>query len=227
MNTVSQYAKAWGMEKVPVWFLDDRICRETIQLGYPELLPHFDAELHGPFKGDICRTVALHLTGGYYFDVDLEVIKPYTVPNDVGFVTANPGNEKELFQAFIASEPGSLVLSTALDAMVSFYQTPAHARIGRNLGPITLYESLLAVEAKLGKYELLEEISLNDSSLYPELPRRPGEGCCCNNVVHDPLKKEVHFYSSVVGASSFCKTPGTMFDPIQQLAEEAHATTNV
>ena len=40
------------------------------------LKSHFLLESDGSFKSNICWTVALYLHGGYYFDVDMEVIEP-------------------------------------------------------------------------------------------------------------------------------------------------------
>jgi mannosyltransferase OCH1-like enzyme len=39
-------------------------------------------ENFGFFKGDLCRLAALYKYGGYYFDIDLEVIEPVLLDDD-------------------------------------------------------------------------------------------------------------------------------------------------
>jgi hypothetical protein len=224
MNTIQKYREAWPGEEVGVWFLDDRHCRSAIQATKPELLYHFDDEANGSYKADICRVAALQLKGGYYFDVDIEVVKPFIVPNDVSFSTVNDGSDTHFFQAFMASVPSSLILEQTLEVMLNYYKLPEFNRPIIKLGPSTLFDAYSDLSAqKRGNVHLLDEIDLLEyPTAYPDIARREGEGCCCNHAVHDqngPVPT-VFFYSRIVGYSGFCMAPGTAVDPIQELAAE-------
>jgi hypothetical protein len=39
-------------------------------------LQYFHEETHDPYRSDICRTAALYLKGGYYFDSELVTMQP-------------------------------------------------------------------------------------------------------------------------------------------------------
>ena len=39
------------------------------------------------FKADMCRAAYLTLHGGYYFDVDVLVVRPFVAPPNATFVT--------------------------------------------------------------------------------------------------------------------------------------------
>jgi mannosyltransferase OCH1-like enzyme len=79
-KTVKIYREAWGEPDAPIWFLDDADCRSAVYAAKPNLVTYFDREPHGSWKADICRVAALYLTGGYYFDVDMEAVNPW-IPN--------------------------------------------------------------------------------------------------------------------------------------------------
>ena len=90
-NTIEVYAEAWNttVEEVDVMFIDDPLCLELIQEVEPRLLEYFKVEHVGAFKADICRVAALHLYGGYYFDVDIEPVKPLFPKPEVNFITSS------------------------------------------------------------------------------------------------------------------------------------------
>jgi hypothetical protein len=223
-NTIQKYQEAWPGEEVEIWFLDDRQCRSAIQATKPELLGHFDGEANGSYKADICRVAALQLKGGYYFDVDIEVMEAFIVPNDVTFSTVIDDSDMHFFQAFMASVPSSPILEQTLEVMLNYYGLPEFNRPLMKLGPSTLFDAYnnLSLQKRGSVYMLNEIDLLKYPSAYPDIVRRDGEGCCCNYAVHDQNGSvpKVFFYSRIVGYSGFCMAPGTTVDPLQELAAE-------
>jgi hypothetical protein len=61
------------------------------------------------YKADLCRAAYLTLHGGYYFDVDLLVVRPFVAPNNASFVTVRGSGfpRDGFFQAFLAVEKGN------------------------------------------------------------------------------------------------------------------------
>jgi len=220
-STIEKYVELWGGQ-IPVWFLDDAICRSVIQTAKPELLAHFDAEIHGSYKADICRVAALALSGGYYFDVDMEVVQPYEADDDVGFVTALDGSRLRYFQSFLAAKPNSPILVAALDVMLAYYSIPLEDRPAIKVGPETLWEAVNAVPAsRRGNIVIMEELNLEaNKRMYPDVARLAGVGCCCNFVVHDPKRTRVYFRSRIIGwsgGSNFCQLPGYADPAVMEL----------
>jgi mannosyltransferase OCH1-like enzyme len=176
-TTIRKYREAWGEHDAPVWFLNDTDCRSAIYATQPKLLPYFDREVHGSWKADICRVAALYLTGGYYFDVDMETVKPWTPNRTAAFVTVIDPKKSRYFQSFVASEQKGRILDEALKQMLLFYEN-RKPRVKALLGPDTMlwaFESLLPSER--GETVILEEVEfpLNQS----ESPlRRDAVGCC-------------------------------------------------
>jgi mannosyltransferase OCH1-like enzyme len=95
-NTIQVYADAWNLNvnQVDVLFLTDAQCTRFIAKVDPRLLNPFFTEPNGPYKADICRIAALYLFGGYYFDVDIQVIKALDPEPEVDFITANMVNNR-------------------------------------------------------------------------------------------------------------------------------------
>jgi hypothetical protein len=208
-NTIRRYREAWGEPNAPVWFLTDDACRSIIKEANSTLLPFFEFE-YGKYKADICRVAALYLKGGYYFDVDLEVIQPVMLSSKTSFSTvlADDNNLVQFFQAFMASEPKSPVLAESFADMIFWYEHPERRepRYG-NMGPKTLMDAFNRVPtAKRGQVRLLQETNPNATS-FPSVPRRKGVGCCCNFIVYDPMDGEAYFYSRILGAGPFCAFP--------------------
>jgi Glycosyltransferase sugar-binding region containing DXD motif len=85
LSTIRIYISSFN-GNAEVVFLDNKRCRRIIDETYPKLTRYFDNE-RGKFKSDICRISELYLRGGYYFDVDLETLSPFKIPNDVSFAT--------------------------------------------------------------------------------------------------------------------------------------------
>lgn len=112
-------------EKARIWFLDNEECQTVIHLVEPRLLPHFQTETIGIFKGDVCRAAALYLSGGYYFDVDMEAIQPLSLPRTTSFSSAVT-NDLRFFNSFMAAAPGHVVVYNSLQIMLQYYELRQH-----------------------------------------------------------------------------------------------------
>lgn len=212
IKTVDAYKQAWKAdsseeEDMQVKFLDDTECIQIIKEAEPRLLHHFLNETKGAFKGDICRAAALYLYGGYYFDVDMEVITPVLLDRNITFSTAK-GGFKFFFNSFMASTAGHPVLRRNFDVMLDYYS--GKGCLGRtqkvNMGCCTLFDAYnQASDRERGPHLLLEEHNLDSSnnarsSYYPKVKRRRS-GRFCNWVVHDPSARVAYFYSRIVGST--------------------------
>jgi hypothetical protein len=199
LYTIQKYREYWKEPEAPVEFLDDEACRRYIELAYPDLLQHFNREKKGAYKGDICRIAALYLKGGYYFDVDIRVVEPVPLADNVTFSTAiSPSGI--FFQAWLASAPRHVVLQQALDEMLEHYEGTKIER--KIMGCATLTNAYASVNpVDRGEVLMLQEHNLESKqSMYPDLPRQSGRGSVCNYVVHDEATRKVYFYSRIVGS---------------------------
>jgi len=219
-KTIEKYRQAWGDPDAPVWFLNDTDCRAAVYATKPDLLTYFDREPHGSWKADICRVAALYLTGGYYFDVDMEVVDPWMHDSDVTFATVMNPDKTRYFQSFLASEKGGRIMGEALDEMLLFYED-RKTRRKTLIGPNTLKWAVESVPIlERGRMVILEEVQLTDS----DTPLRPNAvGCCCNLVVQEPVTNRTLFYSRVVDAGYKCVARGSPLG-ITYLAKEASKT---
>jgi hypothetical protein len=144
-NTIHKHHKAWMEQKKTqqfqrqrramagsgggggypeVKYLTDGECLLLIELAKEELLAPFRVETNNDFKYDICRIAALYLYGGYYFDVEVQVIDPVLLRSGnekVSFITAVEASEKGFFEAFVASSPKHPILKRTLDKMAEYY----------------------------------------------------------------------------------------------------------
>jgi mannosyltransferase OCH1-like enzyme len=218
-KTIQTYREAWGDPAAPVWFLNDTDCRSAIYAAKPNLLTYFDREVHGSWKADICRVAALYLTGGYYFDADMEAVNPWMHDSNVAFATVDEPSKRRFFQSFLASEPKGRVLEEALDEMLVFYENKT-TRKGVFLGPYTLkcaFESVPTFER--GETVILQEMELELKE--SDTPLRPNAvGCCCNFAVQGPAANVTFFYSRIVGGGGKCM-PRDSHEGQVFLAEEA------
>jgi len=143
LSTISKYREAFLLadpsSRVEVKFLNDEDCLSVIATA-SEVLPqikslthHFNKERNGAFKSDICRSVALYLFGGYYFDVDMEVIEPFLADNlktkftndnkgvNITFATVRMANGGGFFQSFLACTPRHPIIEDSLIKIVAHY----------------------------------------------------------------------------------------------------------
>jgi hypothetical protein len=208
-RTISKYREAWGEPDAPVWFLDDDDCRASIYAAKPNLLTYFDWEIDGSWKADICRVAALYLTGGYYFDIDMEVVNTWIPNRNVAFATVEEPDGTDFFQSFLASEKEGRLMGEALDQMLIFYEK-SKTRKDMLLGPATLkwaYESVPIGER--GETVILQEERAILDVKTDALSRVEGVGFGCDYVVMDPATNERIFYSRIVGAGAGCQPRGS------------------
>lgn len=163
-NTIKLYTKAFleeNEEPIHSTAMDNEYCQDLIEFVYPKLSSHFVQEDYGAFKGDICRIAALYLHGGYYFDVDMEVIQPFLTSrlsqevtpeqisghpgldlSDLRFATVWSVQQDSFFQSFMASTPGHPILKRALEILYEYYEGRRPSLNGTSiLGPLTLLEA--------------------------------------------------------------------------------------
>jgi hypothetical protein len=209
LKTIKMYREAWGEPDAPVWFLDDDDCRAAIySSAKPHLLTYFDREINGAYKADICRLAALYLTGGYYFDVDMEAVNPWIPSRNVTFATAVEPSRIRYFQSFLASEKNGRVIEEGLNEMVLFYEHQK-LRTYALIGPDTLKWAFHSIPpSELGETVVLEEDSFNLADAEHQ-SRREAVGCCCNFEVKDPVTAVTIFYSRIVGNNWKCAAPNS------------------
>jgi hypothetical protein len=213
LNTIQAYRDAWGEPNAPVWFLNNKDCLSAIYAAKPALLNYFDLEVHGSWKADICRVAALYLTGGYYFDVDMEVVQPWKPDDNVTFATVMTPKTNRYFQSFLISEPRSLILKKSLSRMLHFYENHL-SRQDILLGPDTMKWAFDSVPiSDRGQAIFLEEHEYSRDQM-KALERKEAVGCCCDWGVRDANTKEQFFYSRIVGAGPSCMPRGTPDDQV-------------
>lgn len=93
----------------------------------------------GMYKADLCRAAYLVMHGGYYFDVDVLVVKPYVAPQNATLVTVMSFGDKDFFQAFVAAEKGNAILLRSLRIMLEMLRKERVTR--GNLGPTSLIDA--------------------------------------------------------------------------------------
>ena len=131
-QTVHASTTTTAVPRPRVWFLDNTECEGAIALVEPELVPHFQNETRGDFKGDLCRAAALYLSGGYYMDVDMKMISMLDFSS-----SSNNNNTKNMtritfsspmtthlrfFNSFMAAEPRNVIVYNSLQIMLHYYR---------------------------------------------------------------------------------------------------------
>lgn len=136
-NSINLYKEALSSSDFTVLFLDDSDCLAHIEIIEPKLVDPFKYETDSRFKGDICRAAALYQHGGYYLDIDLQVIKPFII-SDPGItfssVIEEPG--KGFFQAFMGATPYHRILRQTMNNMVRHYDKALIPKHGGKNNPI-------------------------------------------------------------------------------------------
>jgi len=143
--TLNAYRRVWP--DVDYTFLTDEDCIHALNQTEPDLIGWFiSGSLEGMYKADLCRAAYLFLHGGYYFDVDILVVRPYVAPKDARFVTVKGDNfpAEGFFQAFLAAEKGNDIVRRSLKMMreALWGERPR----GKYLGPTALMEAWMEVE---------------------------------------------------------------------------------
>jgi mannosyltransferase OCH1-like enzyme len=214
LNTTQKYIQGWKDPNAKIVFLDDAGCRRVIAKAEPRLLDHFDNERKGAYKGDICRIAALVDTGGYYFDIDIKVIEPLLLGDDIAFSSVREDLNKRkkafnFFQAFLASAPNHPVLRETIRVTLDYYEGrhTLHGFMGVSTMGDGYKAALAAYPDEMKKVRILQELKNvpGVEGYYEDLPQQKGGiGCCCQHVVHDPEERRVYFRSRIVGAGQFC-----------------------
>lgn len=212
VHTVEGYKASWKGFEPEVVMLDNDDCRKIIDRAAPFLMEHFEKEEKGSYKADMCRLATLYESGGYYFDVDMELVEPFVAPLGVDFVTVVEGESTYFFQSFLATSPKHPVIERALHVVQEYYEKDRYSTWPQKtwMGPYTLKHAFddcyRAATERLTNVYLLKELKLSPG-VYDNLERRKGNGCCCNFVVQDQDQKQPYFYSRIVGSGGHCDFP--------------------
>jgi mannosyltransferase OCH1-like enzyme len=206
IKTIQSYRSEWNEPNAPVNFLVDSNCSDLLvkvdQLENTTLAKAFEREYRGDMKADLCRLAALFLHGGYYFDIDLEVVKALPMDPKVSFSTVRDNLFGYFFQAFLAATPGHPVLRENLQTMMEFYvdrKGICFEKAQGVVGPCTLMKAWNQTSHR-GHTRILRETHLAWHKLYPNMTQR-GRGDACHWVIHDPEQMQVYFYSRIVGST--------------------------
>lgn len=229
-KTIASYRAAWKNNCVKVNFLTNDACLDLLKRVEPRLVDAFRYETRGMYKADICRAAALYESGGYYFDVDVEVIAPLildnegdqTVNQNISFVTARSGwNRETVFQAILASAPRHVILNETLHKMVQHYDRALIRHSVERSPPEIDFEYEKQLEQQNGGRwlmgtntmgEALRNVTLDGTLFLQEEHlrqykvmhgqeiERRGSKFNCHYVVVDPRTSRVHFYSRIVGS---------------------------
>ena len=209
MRTINAYKTLWNSStSIPteVHFLVNTNCTEYLGMIDPLLRKAFVDEERGDLKTDLCRTAALYLYGGYYFDVDMEVVQPLNLSDKVSFSTSMSGSYPIFFNSFIASTPRHPVLKAALASFYQYYvnRTGFCRQTGEGfenvVGCCTLWDGYQATPVQdRGETFIMQEEHLQHGK-YPNLPKRGYKDPDCDFVVHHDASHQVYFYSRIVGS---------------------------
>jgi mannosyltransferase OCH1-like enzyme len=213
MKTIHAYRSEWNDMNAPAYLLVDSNCTDLLlevdQRENTTLANAFQSEPRGALRADLCRLAALYLHGGYYFDVDLEVIKPLQMDPNVSFSTVRDSLLGYFFQAFLAATPGHPVLRENLNTMMEYYvekKGTCFEKAQLVVGPCTLMEAWKRTSNEShGHTRMLRESHLQKHGLFPDVEQR-GIGDPCHWVVDDPEEMQVYFYSRIVG-TGMCNQP--------------------
>jgi len=181
----------------------------------------FRAERDGSFRGDICRAAALHLHGGFYFDLDLSLLLDVrtVLPAGTTFVAAKTEKNGYLFNAIIGATPNHVVIRQYLIGMQRYYggnktmHSIAQAGVGWKHGKRARYPGDMMLSAfdealdtrpasETAKYHLVHEGRF-DAHVKNYVPQA-GKGPVCDYAVSDWPTQQTVAYSRVVGASKMC-----------------------
>lgn len=132
-----------------VRFLNDAACRDFIALNFKNLLPVFNAERRGAYRGDICRAAVIALEGGFYADLDVQFRVPLSqlADDSTTFMTSFDVTCNAL-NAVFAAEPGSEVMRFIISAILQWYEAPSHPPDSSWMGTKTMLDGMAAFVAR-------------------------------------------------------------------------------
>ena len=208
MKIINTYTSLWNSStNIPteVYFIDDNNCTDLLNQVDPLLAKAFEQEGRGDLKADLCRTAALYLHGGYYFDVDMDVVQPLDLPDNVSFATSMSASYPIFFNSFIATSPRSDIMNASVASFYQYYiNETGFCRTNINfqevVGCCTLWDGYQKTPIeKRGETFILEEVNLN-TGLYPNYPTRGYIDPDCDYVVHHNASHQIYFYSRIFGS---------------------------
>lgn len=113
-------------------YMNDKSCREFLeQHADPLLVQHFDREVHGSFKGDICRTAVLLERGGFYMDLDFQLHVPLhsLIESNTTLMTVYDSSQSVL-NALMAVKPNSTAMRYTLKEFLKWYSSAPDGLLG-------------------------------------------------------------------------------------------------
>jgi len=128
-------------QELHVRYFNNTECHAYLEEYMPLLVKFYNKQRHGAYKGDICRTAILAREGGFYVDLDMQLVAPLLdlVDDETTFMTAKSGTEGCL-NAIIAASPGNLVMLNTLAEMEKWFQYEHDEN--ELLGPVTMQRGL-------------------------------------------------------------------------------------
>jgi len=197
--------KKWKQD-VNVNIYDDTQCRPILAEVFPKLVPYFDTEKKGMYRGDMCRVALLWKYGGYYFDLDIEVIRPVDLSLDVEFASSfeypRDGQVHGIFQAFLASRSNHPILMKSFEKMLLWYERPDER--GTIMGTEAMFHAFNEAKNR-GRTVMLEEVKGNSELGLKDWSKRlmSSEGCLM--IVRSSESHSLsYFYSRILGIEPNC-----------------------
>ena len=102
------------------YLFDDKDCREFIRTHFrPDVLYAYDTLIPGAYKADLWRYCVLFIHGGVYLDIKYMPVRGFRfiqLMQDEHYVADI--NNRDIYNAFIVSRPGSPILHKAIRKIV-------------------------------------------------------------------------------------------------------------
>jgi hypothetical protein len=113
-------------------YMNDTGCRHfLVQHTDPLLVQHFDHEVHGSYRGDICRTAVLLRQGGFYMDLDFELHSPLhsLIEANTTLMTVYDSSQS-ILNALIAVRPNSTAMQLTMNEIIKWYSGVEQGLLG-------------------------------------------------------------------------------------------------
>lgn len=150
-------------------YFGDKACYSYLEKHFPstQLAALYRNETHGMYRGDICRAAVLANEGGFYTDLDLEMIVPFKqiVDQSITFISAH-SVDGDILNALMGVTPGNPIMKKMIVELENWYTGPRQGFLGTQAALLALHD--LQGENCVG-------VELNDVS-------RPDIQCGAENV---------------------------------------------